>query len=307
VFFGSSLNLLANNLHVRKFYLSLKRTWNCGRLVGIKLNNDFSNESLIENPLKIHLPRLKNYGGFFILCVFMNINQLLIKDLVELNKLRHLAVFIKFKGIYSSGCVHNYTPSKFSHKAKLSRNSVKKYIDYFIANGWARMEGNNLIFNKFRSFDLNKKRLMCVMTFKKSIREIELLLYREVLRLKQSQFNFLKQTKCDLQNPTGIEVYKKAIKLKKKYTLKTENLPGAQEKYKVSIKKIAESFNCSVGKAMGIIDKLCENNQIKRFRQMEVVCFGVPKAIVQQCLNVYKGSYFSRNQVVYRYTNKYTF
>ena len=78
----------------------------------------------------------------------MNINQLLIKDLIEMNKQRYLAVFIKFKSIYSSGCVHNYNPSKFSSVTKLSRNSVKKYVDYFIYNGWARMDGNNLIFNK---------------------------------------------------------------------------------------------------------------------------------------------------------------
>lgn len=237
----------------------------------------------------------------------MNINQLLIKDLIEMNKQRYLAVFIKFKSIYSSGCVHNYNPSKFSSVTKLSRNSVKKYVDYFIANGWARMDGNNLIFNKFRSFDENKKRLMCVIGFKKSIKEIEILLYREVLRLKQSQFNFLKRVKCDLQNPTGIDVYKRALNTQKKYTLNSENLPGAQEKYKVSIKKIAESFNCSVGKAMGVIDKLCEKNQIKRFRQMEIVCFGMTKAINQQAINTHKGAYFSRNQVVYRYTNKYTF
>jgi hypothetical protein len=237
----------------------------------------------------------------------MNINQLLIRDLIEMNKQRYLAVFIKFKSIYSSGCVHNYNPSKFSSVTKLSRNSVKKYIDYFLENKWCRMEGNNLIFNKFRTFDENKKRLMCVISFKKSIKEIEILLYREVLRLKQSQFNFLKRVKRDLQNPTGIDVYKKALKLKRKYTLNSENLPGAQEKYKVSIKKIAESFNCSVGKAMGIIDRLCERNQIKRFRQLEVLCYNQPKCVVQQELSDYKNSYFSRKQVVLRYTNKYTF
>jgi hypothetical protein len=237
----------------------------------------------------------------------MNINQLLIKDLVEINKQRYLAVFIKFKSIYSSGCVHNYSPNKFSLATKLSRNSVKKYVDYFLSNGWCRIEGKNLIFNKFRSFDENKKRLMCVISAKKSIKEIEILLYREVLRLKQSQFNFLKRVKCDLTNPIGIKVYKKALKIGKKYNLNTENLPGAQEKYKVSIKKIAESFNCSVGKAMGIIDKLCEKNQIKRFRQMEILCYNQPKCVVKAELSSVKNSYYSRKQVVLRYTNKYTF
>lgn len=237
----------------------------------------------------------------------MNINQLLIRDLIEINKQRYLAVFIKFKSIYSSGCVHNYSPYKFSSVTKLSRNSVKKYIDYFLSNGWCRMEGHNLIFNKFRKFDENRKRLMCVVSPKKSIKEIELLLYREVLRLKQSQFDFLKRVKCDLTNPTGIDVYKKALKIKKKYTLNSEKLPGAQEKYKVSIKRIAKSFNCSVGKAMGIIDKLCEKNKIKRFRQLEVLCFNQPKCVVKDELSNVKNSYYSRKQVVLRYTNKYTF
>lgn len=237
----------------------------------------------------------------------MNINQLLIKDLVELNKARYLAVFIKFKGIYGSGCVHNYTPTKFSSVTKLSRNSVKKYIDYFLTNEWARMEGKHLIFNKFRSFDSNKKRSMCEVSFKKTFKEIELLLYREVLRLKQSQFNFLKQVKCNLKNPTGIKALKQAKKLEKKYALDSEKLPGVRDKYKVSMKKIAKHFKCSVGKACGIIDKLCEQNKIKRFRQMEIVCFGMTKAINQQAINTHKGAYFSRNQVVYRYTNKYYF
>lgn len=237
----------------------------------------------------------------------MNINQLLIKDLIEMNKQRYLAVFIKFKGIYGSGCVHNYSPYKFSSVTKLSRNSVKKYVDYFIANGWARMNGPHLIFNKFRSFDSNKKISLCEVSYNKSIKEIELLLYREVLRLKQSQFNFLKQVKCDLINPTGTKELKKAKKLEKKYSLDSEKLPGARDKYKVSMKRIAKHFKCSVGKVSGIIDKLCEKNQIKRFRQLEVVCFGVTKAISQQAINTHKGAYFSRNQVVYRYTNKYYF
>ena len=34
------------------------------------------------------------------------------------------------------------------------------------------MEGHNLIFNKFRKFDENRKRLMCVVSPKKSIKEI---------------------------------------------------------------------------------------------------------------------------------------
>lgn len=237
----------------------------------------------------------------------MNINQLLIKDLIEVNKQRYLAVFIKFKGIYGSGCVHNYSPYKFSSVTKLSRNSVKKYVDYFITNGWARMEGTNLIFNKFRSFDTNKKRVLCEVSYKKSIKEIELLLYREVLRLKQSQFNFLKRVKCDLKNPIGVNVLKQAKKFEKRYTLNSDKLPGARDKYKVSMKVIAKHFKCSVGKVSGIIDKLCEKNQIKRFRQLEIVCFGMTKAITQQAINSHKGAYFSRNQVVYRYTNKYCF
>ena len=237
----------------------------------------------------------------------MKLNQLLIKDLIEMNKQRYLAVFIKFKGIYSSGCVHNYSPTKFSSVAKLSRNSVKKYVDYFISNGWARMNGPHLIFNKFRIFDSNRKRIECEVTYKKTIKEIELLLYREVLRLKQSQFNFLKRVKRDLKNPTGLSALKQAKRLEKKYTLNSEKLPGARDKYKVSMKRMAKHFKCSVGKVSGIIDKLCEKNKIKRFRQLEVVCFGMPKAINQQAINSHKGAYFSRNQVVYRYTNKYTF
>lgn len=237
----------------------------------------------------------------------MNINQLLIKDLIEINKLRYFAVFIKFKGIYGSGCVHNYSPYKFSYIAKLSRNSVKKYIDYFIDNGWCRMEGKNLIFNKFKSIDGNKLNLKVKINAKKTIKEIELLLYRELLRLKESQFNFNKKIYRDLKNPTGLAQLKKAKAYCKKKGVNSEKLPSAPGMFKLSMIKIAKMFNCSVGKASGIIDELCMKKMIQKFRQMEVLCFGQTKVANMVMLSEVKGSYFSRNQVVLRYANRYKF
>lgn len=237
----------------------------------------------------------------------MNINQLLIKELIEINKVRHLAVFISFKCIYGSGCVHNYSPSKFSHVTKLSRNSVKKYIDYFLENGWCRMEGNNLIFNKFKSIDGNKLNLKVKINAKKTIKEIELLLYRELLRLKESQFNFNKQLLRDLKNPTGLAQLKKARAYCRKKGVNSEKLPSAPGMFKLSMIKIAKMFNCSVGKASGIIDELCLKKMIQKFRQMEILCFGQNKVGNMVMLSEVKGSYFSRNKVVLRYTNRYKF
>lgn len=237
----------------------------------------------------------------------MNINQLLIKDLISAGNIKMLATFLKFKGFYSSSCIHNYKSISFVNKAKMSRNTIKKHIKFFIDNGWARIEGNNLVLNKFNSFDENKLKLIVSINKNKSIKEIELLLYRECLRLKQTQFRFNKQISSDLKNPTGLKQFKKAKSYCRKKGINTEKLPSAGDLYKVSIKKIACMFKCSVGKASQIIDKLTDANMIKKFRQMQILCFGMPNAINAQCLNYYSGSYHSRNQVVLRYTNRYKF
>jgi hypothetical protein len=55
-------------------------------------------------------------------------------------------MYLKLKSIYKSGCVIKYSPFLFSKATGISRNTVKKYMDIFISEGWVTRSGNNVTF-----------------------------------------------------------------------------------------------------------------------------------------------------------------
>lgn len=183
--------------------------------------------------------------------------------MVEDKCLRELAVLIKLKSIYGSGCVHNYTPTKLAKSSHLSRNSIKKYVDFYLSLGYARMEGKHLIFTNFKKVYKSYKYSTIDIDSELPIKKIMNLFARDILADKLNKFNHKKIIKVDLNPKTrkgALKAYKKAVKAFNKLKPSQQKLPSATANYSVSIKKIAEHFNCSVGKAQGIVDSLCEDN-----------------------------------------------
>lgn len=187
--------------------------------------------------------------------------------MIEDKSIRNLAILIKLKSIYSSGCVHNYSPFKLAKSSNFSRNSIKKYVDWSITNGFARMEGNNLIFTDFKKLDKSYKHGFVKIDTSLSIQKIQLLLYRQKIQNNSNEFDYLKKVQIDSTNPSGqyaLSNYKMANKAILKLNRNVNNLPSAKENYSVSIKGLAKQFKCSVGKAQGIVNSLCEENLLKR-------------------------------------------
>lgn len=186
--------------------------------------------------------------------------------------IRELAVLIKLKSIYSSGCVHNYSPYKLSKSCDLSRNTIKKYVDFYLSLGYARMEGDSLVFTDFKKIDKSYKHGFLKIDVTLPLKKIQLLLYRERIQNNSSEFNYLKKVQKDSTDPKGpnaLSNHKKALKALIKLNRKVCNLPSAEENYSVSIKTLAKQFKCSVGKAQGIVNSLCEVNLLKRITNYE--------------------------------------
>ncbi|WP_298845709.1 hypothetical protein [uncultured Clostridium sp.] len=197
----------------------------------------------------------------------MNISYFLIKQMIEDKCIRELAVLIKLKSIYSSGCVHDYSPYKLSKSCDLSRNTVKKYVDFYLSLGYARMEGTSLVFADFKKIDKSYKYGFLKIDTALSLKKIQLLLFRQKIENNQSEFNYLKTVRQDSTDPKGpnaLRNHKKAIKALMKLNRKVTNLPSAEKNYSVSIKTLAKQFKCSVGKAQGIVNSLCEDGLLKR-------------------------------------------
>lgn len=232
----------------------------------------------------------------------MNVSYYLIREFVNLKKLRYLTVLIKLKSIYSSGCVHNYSPYKLSKSCHISRNSVKKYVEWYLDNGFARIEGNDLVFNKFTKIKKKYSRGILKLDTTSTVKKIEVLFNKEIMLDKVRKFKYKQQIGKDL---TSRERYSAAKKFSR---LKGERiLPSADANYSVSIKRLSKHFNCSVGKAQRIVNSLCEENLMRRVQTF------IPIQRKDKCnyqnglLLKLKGSWVSGGQVFQRKKNVYIF
>ncbi len=173
----------------------------------------------------------------------MKTNIRLIQLFTNNDILRQYAVWLKLKRVHSNGRVYDYTTYKFSKQSGMSRNSIKKYIQFFIDNGWAKIEGKDL---QFVSHDKLKKvygiKLKHNIKIKnQNITKIVNSLRYELLKLKQSQFKYLKQIRKDQFNPL-----RKGALARHKKADKFPRLTGEFSKYlKVSLKKLALLINKS--------------------------------------------------------------
>jgi hypothetical protein len=225
----------------------------------------------------------------------MNVSYFLIKQMMEDKCIRELAILIKLKSIYVSGCVHNYSPYKLSKDCDFSSNTVKKYVNFYLELGYARMDGDNLVFNKFTKIEDKYKHARVNINPELPIKKISV--------------------KEDSTNPMGKGALKKLKKAKKVIrNLESANtsLPNASANYTVSIKKIAEHFNCSVGKAQGIVNSLCEDNLLKRTKNYRIIhqrsrSNKLHNQQIKGILENTQASFYSGGNIFQRKTNSYVF
>lgn len=166
-----------------------------------------------------------------------------------------------------SSCFYEYSPEKIARVLEVSPNTARSLVSRFIQYGWCRKHRGrlgrykNLVFNSHLRFSDNiRDSLLVNFEIKKSVAEVMDSLYLALLKVKQAQFNKIKQSVQDIKSPTNLKAYKQARELlsRKNYRV----LPDQNAKLQISIKKIAEMFGCSIGKASLIITRLRNSGQI---------------------------------------------
>jgi hypothetical protein len=182
----------------------------------------------------------------------MKTNIKLIELMVSNGLDRHYAVFLKLKHIHINSRVYNYSPYKFSQQSGLSRNSIKKHVDFFITEGWARIEGKDLVListEKLKAkYSIKLKHNIKVN--KGSVTEIVNNLRYQLFILKQNQFKRLKRLKEYRDNPKG----KGAVKMYRNATKQLQSYKGEfSENLKISTNKLGLIINKSGSTAHRLI------------------------------------------------------
>jgi len=237
----------------------------------------------------------------------VEVNVLNIKSMSDKGLLRELAVFMFIKSQFKNSCVYDYTQQSLSDKTGISRSAVRKYVKFFLDNNWCRIHKGNLVFTGLKNFDDNKKKIITDLKIRIGIKELIVDFQLLLLKHKQAQFNRMSDYRRDLNNPSNVSQYKAALKAVKKYGYDKDKLPDANARLQISIKKLSEWLNCSVGKASMIIKKLQKRGLISVIRCKQTIMKTMCPNTIKALLSVHKGSYYRNGYVTKVCCNFYSF
>lgn len=233
----------------------------------------------------------------------LDINIVNLESICESNRLKEFATFLYLKSLYSNSCVFNYTQVGLARNSKLPLSCIKKSVKSFLSSGWCRIHKGNLIFNKLRSFDHHKKKIIAsvVITNPKQILKD---LRKLILNNLQNKFNRLAKLKSDLLS-SYTKTRRSAERKVEKLGLDATKLPGEKDMLTISMNKIAKLFGCSVGSAAAAIKDLKTDKLITCVTETKKEKMN--KKMAAQFLNLYPNSYYY-NGVLYTVScNKYNF
>lgn len=180
------------------------------------------------------------------------------KFLLEAHKAGHLdsyAYWLYFKHLFRNGCIYNYNILRLAHKSGLSRTTVRKYINLFIALGWCRMHHGNLIFCSYQQLlnrDYVTKAKMLIL--KPHVKQYQTALYAWMVSNRQKQCLHAATTRHRDQHLLG-------------------TFPDAIDtRYSFSVKTAARLFHCPRRTANNILLKLQAEGWIFRQRMRRLMC-----------------------------------
>ncbi len=243
----------------------------------------------------------------------MKINTLLIEQCSDNGELNHLSVFVYLKGIYTNSCIYNYTQEGMIKKSKLSRAKIRNHIPFFLKEGWAFFDGNNLILAKISSIDKNNKKkiLVDLNTRKQGIKPIYDKLLYELLKLKANQAKWYSKLCHDLKKMSKtqrLRVEKRVAKKRPRFSVKNWNFgESGSHTFKVSFRKLAIWFNCSIGKAHKIMKELCVTGWIEVLHTRALIAMEDSSVGRYRIEENNKLFYTTNNQVCKTECNQYIF
>ena len=123
----------------------------------------------------------------------MRVNIELVNYAVENNSIKHLAVFMRLKSLFSNSCIYNYTHNSLSRKSGYSLSFIKKHMSFFKKNGWVREHNGNLVFIKLSDLkgnyrnDFYDMKIQGSDTWKSILKKLRLLIIRQREKLFYSK------------------------------------------------------------------------------------------------------------------------
>lgn len=222
-------------------------------------------------------------------------------------QLRKFATFIYIKSQFKNSCVYKYTQQSLSEKTGISRSAIRKYVKFFLDSGWCRLDHGNLIFNKMRVLDKNEKRIISDVKIRIGIKELIIDLQLLLLKHKQAQFNRIVRLGIEIKDPKSIKPHQSANRIVKKYGYNVDKLPSERAKLQISIKKLSEWLNCSVGKVSQLLKSLQKRGLISITKVRNIVGYSKTFEGAKALLNMNENSYYSRGYIVKVSCNYYNF
>lgn len=227
---------------------------------------------------------------------------------------KDFAVFLSLKRLVArkSSCIYNYSPEKLALLMNVSPNTARSFVSRFIRYGWCRKHRGrygrfkNLVFNShIKSSQVIPNSLIINFRIVGGVSEIHDALHLTLLKVKQSQFNKIKQSAQDIISPTNLGAYKSAQRLLKKK--KYGQLPDKNAKLQLSIKTIAKMFGCSVGKASQIISRFRKEGKIIVESCRQIVATFKDRKLAAAYLGEHPNCYYTGLHVIRVSCNYYQF
>lgn len=237
----------------------------------------------------------------------MKLNILYIQEHLNEKSLKYFANFLYLKSLYSNSCIYNYTEQSFADKVGGSRSKWRKYVKYFIKQGWCRFHNKNLVFNKLKNIDTVKKKVIEEITNTLSPQVILDQLYHFALKVKQTQFNRFKKTNRDFLTPTNSKAYKSAKKAIRKHNITVQSNLSEGDRLKLSMVSIGDLFSCSPSKACTIIKRLERNDKIKVYKEPKMFLKVTDKRMINSAIESGVFTYVKGNYLFKNPCNRYEF
>lgn len=250
--------------------------------------------------MEIKPERIATTLRVFLLKAFMTGNIQLIQYFKDTDEilLRRYAVWLKMKGIHVNGRIYNYSDYKFSKQSGLSRTMVRKYIKFFIDNGWVREEGDSLVFiSKEKLREKYGVKLYCniaIDTESLSVQGIVDLLRYNIIKDRGRKQIFAKQLYKDQNDPSGDDALERFKKANKK--AKVEFDGEVCELYAVSLYTLSSLIGMSISSTSRLIKPRC----IKKVHRVEYLGYAPTNPEIE-------GIFWSKGKMFKPKMNEYIF
>lgn len=239
----------------------------------------------------------------------LSINTFQLLELSRLGLLKHFGQWVYYKSKIRKGCVFNYSDLNLSRAIGVSLSKARVLRIFWLNQGWCRFEkgrGNNknLVFNNLSGYAKGAKWHKSVVRIHKNDRLTIDNIYFQILQIKNSQFEFLKQIGRDLTEPSTLKAHKSAVRVSKNYK---RGFPAKNDRFKVSFKGLAKLFGCSIGKAHSLIKKFVQMKKLTVFRMSKQVCLIRSLAGLQKIDEGIENGFLGKNHIYKVFCNEYVF